>query len=40
MLIAPWNWLDAHPHQRKIDAGNAVESLRMAEQASKIAQLF
>lgn len=40
MLIDQWKWIDDPHHQRKIDAGNAVESLRMAEQASKIAQLF
>ena len=40
MLIDQWKWINDHHHQRKIDADNAVESLRMAEQASKIAQTF
>ena len=40
MLTDQWNWIKDHNHKRTIDESNAVESLRMAEQATKIAQKF
>lgn len=40
MLTDQWNWIKNHNHKRTIDESNAVESLRMAEQATKIAQKF
>jgi hypothetical protein len=40
MLTDQWNWIKYHNHKRIIDGSNAVESLRMAEQATKIAQKF
>lgn len=40
MLSDQWNWIKDHTHLRVIDGSNAVESLRMAEQASKISQKF
>ena len=40
MLTDQWNWIKDPNHKRIIDGNNAVESLRMAEQATKIAQNF
>jgi hypothetical protein len=40
MLTDQWNWIKDRNHKRIIDENNAVESLRMAEQATKIAQNF
>ena len=40
MLTDQWNWIKDRNHERIIDGSNAVESLRMAEQATKIAQNF
>ncbi len=40
MLADQWNWIKNHNHKRIINEDNAVESLRMAEQATKIAQNF
>jgi predicted dehydrogenase len=40
MLTDQWNWIRDHNHQRIIDENNAVESLRIAEQATKIAVQF
>jgi hypothetical protein len=40
MLTDQWNWIKDHSYKRTIDESNAVESLRMAEQATKIAQKF
>jgi predicted dehydrogenase len=40
MLTDQWNWIKDRNHKRIIDESNAVESLRMAEQATKIAQNF
>jgi predicted dehydrogenase len=40
MLTNQWNWIKDHNHKRIIDGNNAVESLRMAEQATKIAQKY
>jgi len=44
MLIAmmqdQWNWIKDQSHERIIDDNNAVNSLRMAEQATEIAQKF
>ena len=36
MLSDQWNWIRDRDHKRTIDETNAVESLRMAEQATKI----
>lgn len=38
MLQDQWNWIKDHNHVRVIDDSNAVESTRIAEQATKIAQ--
>lgn len=38
MVTDQWNWIKDHNHIRIIDGCNAVESLRMAEQATNIAQ--
>ena len=38
MLTDQWNWIKDRNHKRIIDESNAVESLRMAEQATKIAK--
>jgi predicted dehydrogenase len=40
MLTDQWNWIKDRNHKRIIDENNAVESLRIAEQATKIAQNF
>ena len=40
MLTDQWNWIKDHNHKRVIDDSNAVESLKMAEQATKMAQTF
>lgn len=40
MLTDQWCWIKDHNHKRIIDGSNAVESLRMAEQATKIASNF
>jgi hypothetical protein len=40
MLIDQWNWIKNRNHNRMISATNAVESLRMAEQASQVAKLI
>ncbi len=40
MLTDQWNWIKDHNHKRIIDGSNAVESLRIAEQAINIAQTF
>jgi len=40
MLNDQWSWIKDHNHKRKIDESNGVESLRMAEEATKIAQKF
>ncbi len=40
MLTDQWNWIKDRNHKRIIDGSNAVESLRMAEQATKIAQKY
>ncbi len=40
MLTDQWSWIKNRAHKRIIDDTNAVESLRMAEDASKIAQHF
>ncbi|MEO6133234.1 MAG: Gfo/Idh/MocA family oxidoreductase [Saprospiraceae bacterium] len=37
MLEDQWSWIKDPSHQRKIDETNAVESLRMAEEATKMA---
>lgn len=38
MLLDQWNWIKNADHERVIDASNAVESVRMAERATKMAQ--
>ena len=40
MLADQWNWIKDHNHKRTIDGSNAVESLRMAEKATEMAQKF
>jgi predicted dehydrogenase len=40
MLTDQWSWIKNKDHIRIIDENNAIESLRMAEQAKKIAQKF
>ncbi|MEO6219760.1 MAG: Gfo/Idh/MocA family oxidoreductase [Ginsengibacter sp.] len=40
MLEDQWNWIKNHDHVRVIDNNNAVESTRIAEQATQIAQYF
>ena len=40
MLTDQWNWIRDRNHKRVINDSNAVESLKMAEQAAKIAQEF
>ncbi len=38
MLTDQWKWMRDHNHERIIDGGNAVASLRLAEDATKMAQ--
>ena len=38
MLLDQWNWIRDNDHSRTIDDSNAVDSIRMAEHAKKIAQ--
>jgi predicted dehydrogenase len=40
MLTDQWNWIKDHNHKRVIDDSNAVESLKIAEQATQIVQKF
>jgi len=40
MLTDQWSWIKDRDHERVIDDKNAVESLRTAEEAKKIAQKF
>ncbi|MEP6950110.1 MAG: Gfo/Idh/MocA family oxidoreductase [Ginsengibacter sp.] len=40
MLTDQWNWIQDSRHKRIIDESNAVESLRMAEEATKISLKF
>lgn len=40
MLEDQWNWIKDPAHVRKIDDKNAVESLRMAEEATKQSAIF
>ena len=40
MLQDQWNWIKDKNHVRVIDDKNAVESLKMAEKATSVAQLF
>jgi predicted dehydrogenase len=40
MLQDQWAWIRNHQHARVIDDNNAVESIRMAEQATKMAQYY
>lgn len=40
MLADQWKWIRDRNHKRVIDESNAIESLRMAEEASGIAQKF
>ena len=38
MITDQWKWIKDRSHVRVIDDENAVESMRMAEEATKIAQ--
>ncbi len=40
MLTDQWTWIKDHNHKRVIDDSNAVESLKIAEQATEISQFF
>jgi len=40
MITDQWEWIKDHNHKRKIDENNAVESLQMAEQATKMSRMF
>ena len=40
MIADQWNWIRDRKHIRVIDSTNAVRSLQMAEQATRIAQTF
>jgi len=40
MLQDQWAWIRNHQHVRVINDSNAVESIRMAEQATKMAQYY
>jgi len=40
MIADQWNWIRDRKHVRVIDSSNAVRSLEMAEQATRIAQTF
>ncbi len=40
MIVDQWNWIRDQKHIRVIDSNNAVRSLEMAEQATRIAQKF
>jgi predicted dehydrogenase len=40
MIVDQWNWIRDRKHIRVIDSSNAVRSLEMAEQATRIAQKF
>jgi predicted dehydrogenase len=40
MIVDQWNWIRDRKHDRVIDSSNAVRSLEMAEQATRIAQEF
>jgi len=40
MLLDQWAWIKYRKHVRVIDDSNAVESLRIAEKATSIAQNF
>ena len=40
MMQDQWNWINNRNHKRIIDDANAIESLRMAEQATQMALKF
>ena len=40
MIVDQWNWIRDRKHIRVIDSSNAVRSLEMAEQATRMAQKF
>jgi hypothetical protein len=40
MLIDQWHWIKNRNHNRVIGATNAVESVRMAEEASQFAKVI
>ena len=40
MITDQWKWIKDHKHVRVIDETNAVQSLKMAEEAKRIAQTF
>ncbi len=40
MIQDQWNWINNRNHKRIIDDANAIESLRMAEQATQMTQKY
>jgi hypothetical protein len=40
MMQDQWNWINNRNHKRITDDNNAIESLRMAEQATQMAQKY
>ena len=40
MITDQWNWIKNHKHVRTIDETNAVESLRIAEEATQTATKY
>jgi predicted dehydrogenase len=40
MITDQWSWINDHKHVRVIDGNNAVQSLKMAEEANRIAEQF
>ena len=38
MITDQWNWIKNHKHVRIIDETNAVQSLKIAEQATQTAK--
>ncbi len=40
MIRDQWSWIKDHSHRRKIDDNNAVESLRIAEEATKASSVI
>ena len=40
MITDQWNWINDHKHIRVIDDKNAVQSLRMAAEANRMANNF
>ena len=40
MIVDQWNWIKDHKHIRVIDDSNALQSLKMAEEATQIAKIL